>query len=60
MTVTQREANQNTQIMNSKDSHYEQKIEDIKRNTQNRQQISPNSEIDSLTNRLVTGLHTKY
>lgn len=60
MTVTQRQANQNTQIMNIKDSQYEQKIEDIKRNTQYRQQVSPNPEIDSLTNHLITGLQTKY
>lgn len=59
MTVSQRQANQNTQALNAKDSQYEHKIEDIKRATAYRQQASPNPEIDSLTSRLVSGFNVK-
>ncbi|KAI6188036.1 hypothetical protein M3Y98_00310200 [Aphelenchoides besseyi] len=58
MTVTQRQANQNVQPLNPKDSSYEQRIEQIRRQAGN---TSSNSDVDVLTNRLVNSLHThKY
>jgi len=56
LTITQRQANQNLSPLNEKDSTYDQRIEQIRRQTQS---ISPNPEVDNLTSRLMTNLHTR-
>ncbi|KAI6241024.1 hypothetical protein M3Y99_00413600 [Aphelenchoides fujianensis] len=56
MTITQRQANQNLQPLNPKDSQFDQRIEQIRRQTVN---VSPNPDVDSLTSQLVSSLHTR-
>ncbi|KAI6177109.1 hypothetical protein M3Y97_00871400 [Aphelenchoides bicaudatus] len=56
LTVSQKQANQNLQPLNVKDSAYDQRIEQIRRQTQS---VSPNPEVDNLTSRMVTNLHTR-
>lgn len=57
MTQTQRRANQNLQPLNPHEADYSQRVEQIRRQTQS---SAGNADIDSLTSRLVAGLHTKY
>jgi hypothetical protein len=56
LTITQRQANQNLEPLNPKDSSYDQKIEQIRRQTQS---ISPNPEVDNLTSKLMSNLYTR-
>jgi len=55
LTSSQRAANQHLQPLTSKDPAAEQRIHEIGR--QVTRHISPNPEVDALTNRLVTGLN---
>lgn len=54
LTESQRRANQNSEPANPKDSQYESKIREISRSSHT--SAVPQSEIDQLTSRLVTGL----
>lgn len=57
MTTTQRNANQNHQsCVQPRDSFNEKKIDEIRRQTT---QYDPNSEIHTLTSRLVSELRTQ-
>jgi len=53
LTITQRQANQNVQPLNSKEPGFDQRLEQIRRQTLS---VSPNSDVDSLTSQLVSGL----
>ncbi|CAD5222304.1 unnamed protein product [Bursaphelenchus xylophilus] len=57
LTVTQRQANQNLQPLINEDPNLRSRIDQVRRQNQS----SSNNEVDSLTQRLVTGLQTgKY
>jgi hypothetical protein len=57
LTSSQRAANQNLQPLNSKDTSMEQRIREIEHKVS--RQVSPNPDVDQLTNRLKAGLQTK-